>query len=115
MSVMKRVDDVRSDLDAQLGWLQFLLRRDHEIEKTRDEIWWAIYSDAGRHWQTAVAMVQELGNNDVAFARFAESFKSDRPRVVVVSDGETTKRVDAAWILISLGFFFVGLVIGGVL
>ena len=56
----------------------YLLTNEFGIERSENDVWWAIYADAGRNQDIAERMLVELSNNKVALASFAQSLNANR-------------------------------------
>ena len=56
----------------------YLLANEFGIERSENDVWWAIYADSGRNQDTAERMLVELSNNKLALSRFAQSLSANR-------------------------------------
>ena len=56
----------------------YLLANEFGVERSENDVWWAIYADAGRNQDIAERMLVELSNNKVALANFAQSLSVNR-------------------------------------
>ena len=70
----------------------YLLANEFGIERSENDVWWAIYADAGRNQDIAERMLGELSNNRVALASFAQSLQANRTIVFQCQPSKRQKR-----------------------
>ena len=56
-----------------LDWLATQLANDHGIEIKNDDLYWAVFLDAGCDVLIADAMIEELSVNPIALSMFAQT------------------------------------------
>ena len=70
----------------------YLLANEFGIERSENDVWWAIYADAGRNQDIAERMLVELSNNKVALASFAQSLRANRTMLFHCQPSKLQKR-----------------------
>ena len=66
-----------------LSWLQHQLKNVHGLEREKEEIWFAVFNDAGRDRNLAEQMVDSLNHDQGSLKQFALSLQYTSPKVVV--------------------------------
>ena len=74
----------------------YLLANEFGIERSENDVWWAIYADAGRNQDIAERMLVELSNNKLALTSFAQSLRVNR--VIQYQYQPSKRHLFAAWL-----------------
>ena len=104
------LDGKPQHISSQLGWFKYQLR-EMGISQSTEQVWWAIYNDAGRDFEVACDAVELLSNDRQAFQSFAKSIQP-RHTVHVVTEPMASGRIQfliACSVLLGLS---VGLFVG---
>ena len=88
-----------AQFETKAAWVAWQLANDFGIEKTPEEVWFSIYQDAAGDSETALAMLEDIADDEATRREFAYSFVP-REKVVVV-DGNSQV---AAYFFLALGF-----------